>query len=436
MQLSYPPAPKLVLPEHGLQKTLHKRIPILTLEKENGGENPYTDKSLSWKFVRRQNLYMEKLKMSEDDAFEKTEEDLTPELEEFIKMLETTPDDHDVTPYKFLQGSGLEKEPVAAAKMIPSSRLSVFAINDNLAATKRMEAELERARKRKQGLTPTELGPTEMIEQRLSVRINEPAAIDPLYGSVGTVDRRKRFLIKELDNNGAESVQRRFTEQVSGTKQALQQKLGQLNNPTAEYLADKVLPDPQEISQFRQEVDADAGAVESRLDAFYDAAAAVGLDQIRLRRGMSLVELVLQAEKLREFRQMVNAGSVPVQGEEGKQLCEEDRARVSVFLEEWRHPEAMRERRTRVEEELAQVQGEGNEAEWKQRTSEEAASRMRTDLLGYDETPVDVEQEKKQATHRIPGVELTRESNTFLKNPLREMMAERKERRVEACVGR
>lgn len=443
VNLNYPPPPTLVLPEHGLEKTLHKKIPVLTLEKEHAGQNPYTEKSLSWKFVRRQHQYMSKLQMGEDDAFVKTEEDLGPEIAEFIRMLEVTEDDHDITPYKFLKGSGMEKEPVASAKMLPTSKLSVFAINDNLAATKKVEAEIERARKRKAGLKPRDMGPTEMIEQRLSVRINEPAAFDPLHGTVGTLDRRKRFLLRELDSVGAESVQRRFTEQVSGTKQAIQQKLGQVNNPTAEYLAEKLLPDSEEVIQFREEVNEDAGAVEARLDAFYDEAAGVGLDQIKLRKGMSLLELVLQAEKLREFRQIVNVGSVPLapseggEGEathaEGSRLCEEDSANVAAFVQEWKDPDIMKERRARIEEELAMVQGGAHEAEWKAKTSEEAAAKLRADLLGYDEKPVDKNSVNHDKKNKYAGLE--REMDAFFTSSLMEKMNERKERRKEAQAG-
>lgn len=424
INLRYPPVPTLDLPEIKLEKKLMQRIPLLKLEQEHKGKNPSTETSLAWKFCQRQYMYMHKLKMDEDKAFELTEQDLDPEIAAFIKKLETTPPE-----YRSERGPHLSEADLMD-KMNPTSRLSVFAIKDNLAAQKRAEALTERARKRKQGLKPKS-SVTDMLEEQL----NPAKVVDPLYGASVSTEFRKRFLLKQIEELGVESVQRRFINKPSETKRFIQDRLSdgaqRINNPTAEFLADEILPDAEEVALFREEVDAHPELVEARLDAFYDAAAAAGLEEIRLRKGMSLTDLVLQARKLREFRAIVNLGELPdpSQLDEGKTsetarasdlLSDEDRMRVAEFVGRWTDPQSMKELRPVIDMQIRDLEGDFAEEEWKKDTAEEAMNKIQTDVYGYDTNPSDIsgaEAKKNQA--------IIKTLHSLQNHPMRKSMQER-----------
>lgn len=411
--------PKIVLPELDLRDRLMERIPILKLELSNGGVNMYTESSLSWKFVKRQYQYMQKLNMSEEAAFVRTEQDMDPQIHTFVKSLGNVKPKA-TSPYSWLNGSGLESEPAAQAAMKENSTLSIYSIKNNLTAA-RSRATVERARKRAKGEKPSVPFVTHLIEEKIIIRPNVPAVMDPLFGPSNLFDRRKRQMTKQVDENGLESVQRRFMQKPSKTHEALRKRLvdgagKRINNPTAEYIALRILPSAEEVALFRESVERDPEEHEQLLNDFRFQAAKAELQPLPLHPNQSdLVGVVLQAEKLQVLRSMVAASNGPKQASEAEaeaeeaereeargvgeaeekeavsRLSGEDQAKVDAFLEQWYSPDFLKAKRHAISMELSQLDGDAAESAWQTKKGEEALERLNNDLFGVDTKDVNPE---------------------------------------------
>lgn len=387
----YPDPPRIKLPEMQYYKTVMKRIPVLKLEKQFGGQNPFVgnERSLAWKFAKRQLQYVTRLKMSEEDAFKATERDLDPEIHEMVSNLHKVPVD-ETTPYSFLIGTGLEKEDFAKAKMVSSSTPSVHSIRANLERAK-ADASVQRARKRAAGEVPTPKGATEIMEEKLSSsRPIDNVVQDPLYGPPNLVQQRVRQFNKQIGETGIESVQRRFMEKPSATHETLRTKLN-INNPTAEFLAQRILPDSKEVSAFREQVDADVEAYTARLDAFTNAASTAGLTQLQIFPSVSVAEIALQADKLRAFRTLCLAATPPPteEKETGVAISEVDNAKLQAFVAEWTDPEILKEKLNEIKRELVEMSGEAADAAWEKDKQDHANKALRRDVFGHDVAKVD-----------------------------------------------
>lgn len=429
--LRWPKPPVLKLPEMELYTKVAKRIPVLRLEQEFGGRNPYTtnEKSLAWKFAKRQYQYMKTLKLSEDEAFERTSSDLDPEIHDMVSALHKQPEDKGQ--HEFLIGTGLENEEWAQPRMRESSTLSVHSIRANIAAAK-ANATVARARKRKEGQVPTSSDTCQIMEEKL-LSSREATPLDPLYGPPSLAKGRARVFTRQITEFGIESVQRRFVQKPSPTHEALQAKLktpdgSNINNPTAEYLANRILPDAKEAKTFREAVEADEEAYSKRLAAMTDLAAAVGLQELPMSGVVkSLADMVLQADKLRAFRKIVLEASSQAQGiPAGNQslIGKEAKEQLKAFVEEWKNQDILKKRKQDIQKELNELDGDAAETEWQQKQADLASSNLQRDVYGKDQEAFDW---IAAAPHKYQG--MIRELQQLTNNPSRAGWKERDAKR-------